>query len=129
MGPRRRADFFTLRTPLLPSNTVASLGEGLSATKVDSSERSKALASDRQRIRERLRALVLQPAFSQALYFGSRSLTNSLPSWLESPTSERGAKIERALVRYIARAAWRSTPYMMFAATSLGEKTSVERGE
>jgi len=116
------ADFFALRTPLLPADELLRWAEGLSAAAATDRPEAlaEALASDRARLRERLRVIVSRPEVREALFVASPSLDDSLPLWFESPDSERGLKIERSIVRYLQRMAARCTPFGLFAGTSVG---------
>ncbi|HLL55889.1 MAG TPA: lantibiotic dehydratase family protein, partial [Myxococcaceae bacterium] len=80
----------------------------------------EALARDRAGLRQKLREQLARPELRDALFVASPELEASLPIWLEQPESERGQKIERALVRYFARMAVRPTPFGLFAGCSLG---------
>ena len=98
------ADFFVLRTPLLPFDELLAWSEG----------------EDRRLLRARLQALVARPEVREALLVASPSLDESIPVWLASPDTERGRKVEHTLVRYFARMAGRPTPFGLFAGCSFG---------
>jgi thiopeptide-type bacteriocin biosynthesis protein len=117
------ATFFAFRTPLLPFDAFLSWSDGLSgaaAAADDPSQLERALASDRSLLRGRLAKLVREPLIRDALFVSSPDLDDALPAWLEDPDSERGARVERALVRYFSRMAGRPTPFGLFAGTSVG---------
>ncbi len=69
-------------------------------------------------IRQKLRAVVCDPAINEALYVASPQLHGSLPAWLEAPQSEQGQRVESALVRYLFRMAGRATPFGLFSSVS-----------
>jgi thiopeptide-type bacteriocin biosynthesis protein len=114
--------FFVLRTPLLPCEELHALSAGLEAPAFlsDTAGLEAALARDRRRLRERLRAQLERPEVREALFLASPSLEQSLPSWYADPEGERGQKVERTLVRYLARMAARPTPFGLFAGCTLG---------
>src|SRR5438309_1623966 len=92
--------FFVLRTPLLPFDDLLAWGESLEAPRVaDPAGLDEALARDRQTLRARLEHALERPAVREAIFVASPSLDESLPAWREAPDSERGQKVERALVR------------------------------
>jgi thiopeptide-type bacteriocin biosynthesis protein len=104
MMPCQPANFFLLRTPLLPfdrwwSWTCGSVDEAL--------------------LREGLRA-VLTPAFREALYLASPDLYRGLEGWLSDPEDRRSRAVEAALVAYFSRSADRATPFGLFAGISSG---------
>lgn len=113
--------FFAWRTPLLPFDELLAWSEGVSAPSAERATLGAALASDRRLLRERLRAAVTRPEVREALYIASRSLDESLATWLAEPDSERGQKVERTLVRYFSRMASRATPFGLFGGCSLGK--------
>lgn len=118
-----RASFFVLRTPLLPRDALSAWSERTEAARAlagDDAALEAALESDRQRLRGRLRELVSRPEVREALFLASPSLEESLGAWGETPESERGQKVERALVRYVSRMTGRATPFGLFAGVSLG---------
>jgi thiopeptide-type bacteriocin biosynthesis protein len=121
--------FFVLRTPLAPLGELTAWSEGLEApTSVDAGL-GEALAKDRAMLRARLAAYVERPEIREALFVASPSLDESIDVWREKPESGRGQRIERALVRYLARLAGRATPFGLFAACSvgtIGEMTRLE---
>ena len=90
--------FFVLRTPLLPFAELATWNDGVAA-------------EDRAELRRRLAAMIERPEVREAIFVASPSLEDSLPIWTREPESERGQKVERALVRYLARMAGRATPF------------------
>ncbi|HEY6051247.1 MAG TPA: lantibiotic dehydratase, partial [Thermoanaerobaculia bacterium] len=137
-GPKAEllsATFFAFRTPLLPFDAFLSWSEGLSAAPVlddpDPSRLESALASDRALLRSRLAKLVAEPLIRDALFVASPDLDDALPAWLEDPDSERGARVERTLVRYFSRMTGRPTPFGLFAGISVGSiggRTSLTLG-
>src|SRR6266567_7032500 len=114
--------FFALRTPLLPFDEFVAWSEGLKAeaTLGESARLGEALAADRARLRRRLRALLERPVIRDALFIASPDLDESLDVWKRDPDSERGERIERAIVRYFGRMAGRPTPFGLFAGGSVG---------
>jgi thiopeptide-type bacteriocin biosynthesis protein len=101
------ARFFVLRTPLLPFSEFVGWGAGGAAV-------------DRSTLRSRLREIVTRPTVREAIFIASPSLDESFDCWLAEPESERGQKIERALVRYVSRMTGRPTPFGLFAGFSVG---------
>ncbi len=119
--PRLRdAAFFAFRTALLPWDVLERLGEGLQAPAAADEALPEALAEDRARQRERLRSLVARPEVREALFLASPDLDEALAHWFSDPAGEKGGRAEKALVRYVARMAGRSTPFGLFAGCSLG---------
>lgn len=123
-GDRRflPSGFFALRTPLLPFDEFLAWSEGLEApgSPADSPLLDRALDADRARLRERLLAVLRRPAFRDALFVASPDLDESLEVWIRDPESERGQRVERAIVRYFSRMAGRPTPFGLFAGSSVG---------
>lgn len=116
------AEFFAFRTPLLPFDTLLTWGEGLSAPAVHNNPAAleQALADDRARLRAYLRDQIARPEVHDALFVASPDLDASIEHWLHDPESERGQKVERALVRYVVRMAGRATPFGLFSGCSVG---------
>jgi thiopeptide-type bacteriocin biosynthesis protein len=114
--------FFVLRAPLLAVDVLLGWGGGLAArTACERGEPLEpALAADRKRLRDRLRNLLARPEVREAIFVASPSLEDSLQSWLKDPESQRGQRVEPALVRYVSRMAVRPTPFGLFAGISLG---------
>jgi thiopeptide-type bacteriocin biosynthesis protein len=121
--PFSPAGFFVLRTPLLPFEELGRWGEGLEATcfQPDTPEFASALQRDRATLRARLGGLLQRPEVREALFVASPVLFESLEVWVREPGSERGEKVERSVVRYLARMAGRPTPFGLFAGYSVGE--------
>lgn len=67
-----------------------------------------------------LRELISRSDVSESLLVASPSLKEGLEQWLREPLSERGRKVERALVSYVQRMSSRCTPFGLFASVSLG---------
>jgi thiopeptide-type bacteriocin biosynthesis protein len=123
--------FFVLRTPLLPFDELIDWSKDLEAAgTIDDRERlPQAVASDRARLRLRLRAIVDRPEVREALYVASPDLVDGLSVWLREPETARGQRVERAIVRYFVRMAGRPTPFGLFAGTSaapIGSGTRLE---
>lgn len=110
--------FVVLRTPLLPFDELVGWAHGTEApARPDDPE---ALARDRALLRDRLRAIVGRPEVREAIFVASPGLAGLIDAWVADPGSTRGAKCERALVRYVSRMAGRSTPFGLFAGVSSG---------
>jgi thiopeptide-type bacteriocin biosynthesis protein len=67
-----------------------------------------------------LRALIARPEVAEALYVASPGLVEGIEKWHKDPLSERGRKVERALISYIERMSTRCTPFGLFASVSVG---------
>jgi thiopeptide-type bacteriocin biosynthesis protein len=112
--------FFVLRTPLAPLDDLVSWSEGLEAATAPEGQLAAALSRDRLALRARLLGRLEWPEVREAIFVASPSLDESLDVWRADPDGERGQRVERALVRYLARLAGRATPFGLFAGCSLG---------
>lgn len=124
--------FFVLRTPLLPWDEVEAWSAALEAPTAAPEELSVALQADRTLLRTRLRSLLDRPSIREALFLASPELESQLDLWRSTPDSERGRKVEHALIRYFMRMAGRPTPFGLFAGCStglLGPVTRVTLGD
>jgi thiopeptide-type bacteriocin biosynthesis protein len=108
---------------LLPFSTLVDWGATLAAPGAlgDAHELGIALELDRERLRAELRRQAELPEVREALFLASPSLAGDVDLWCREPGSERGQKIERALVRYFVRLAGRPTPFGLFAGWSTGD--------
>lgn len=80
-------------------------------------------------LRSRLQTIVGRPEIREAILLASPDLDGAIPKWFQNPSSPKGQRIERALVRYISRLCGRSTPFGLFAGTSMGainQRTKIE---
>ncbi len=114
---------FVLRTPLLPRDELERWGAAVTAPSAigDPKRLAAALDADRKVLRDRLRAIVARPEVREAIFVASPGLEESIDQWLADPTSERGEKTERSLVRYVSRMCARPTPFGLFAGNTIGE--------
>lgn len=104
--------FFLLRSPSLPLDAL----EAWCATADSGPEEARA------RLRACLRAAVSDPAVREALFLASPDLESTLEPWLAGELPEaRGARVERSLVRYLSRMAYRCTPFGLFAGVTGGK--------
>jgi len=127
------ASFFVLRTPLLPLDTLTRLSEGLEAPGAldDPAHLPDAWSRDRARLRERLQALLREPAIREAIFVASPDLDHAIDRWLSDPADPKADGTERAVMRYVTRMASRATPFGLFAGTgvgALGETTHLSVG-
>ena len=117
----RPANFFALRTPLLPFEELEALSHGLEGAQTRCGDsRAAALGPDRERLRSRLERLLTRPEIREALFLASPSLEAGLATWRRDPDSKKGRRAEQSLVRYLYRMASRATPFGLFAGCSLG---------
>lgn len=114
------ANFFALRTPLLPFDTFQAWGQAAVAPNADEDQLTQALRQDRVQLRAALASQLAQPAINEAIFVASPDLHSTLNRWLEAPDSEKGLRAERALVRYFARMSGRATPFGLFSGCSVG---------
>lgn len=117
------ADFFVLRTPLLPFEELEDWSAGLEAPLVpgNAPERlAAALEADRARLRARLREISERPEVREALFVASPDLEIGLEAWRRDPDGKKGRRAEEALVRYFLRMTTRSTPFGLFSGCSVG---------
>lgn len=119
------SSFFALRTPLLPVEDLTAWSENLTANAAwnagaDSASLARAWADDVSLLRRRLRDVIDRPEILHALYVASPSLQTGIEHWKQDPDSKKGLQAERALVRYFARMAVRSTPFGLFSGCSVG---------
>jgi thiopeptide-type bacteriocin biosynthesis protein len=127
----RSAGFFAFRTPVLPFKAYMAWAEGLSSPALweKPEDLKAALDADRALLRTRMREILQRPSVREALYLASPDLEESFDRWLQEPDSEKGQRIELALVRYFSRMTHRCTPFGLFAAHSVGrvaEGTRIE---
>ena len=119
-GSVAEADFFVLRSPLLPFDSFVSWGQLSARADPGPISFEERVEGDRTAARDRLRQVFDQPELQEALFLASPGLFDSYPCWREQPLSERGQKVERALVRYFARLCTRPTPFGLFAGLTTG---------
>jgi lantibiotic biosynthesis protein len=116
--PEWMADFFVLRTPLLPVEDFLAWSEGLDAPV--SPDEPGAIGRRRERLRLRLVETMARPEVSEAVFVASAEVAEAVAAWLENPADRRARGIERALVRYLTRMTLRPTPFGLFAGWSVG---------
>src|SRR6185436_7086460 len=117
------ADFFVLRTPLLPFREFVAWSRDLEAPRTSDQSLDALTAPmqrDRLRLRERLQAAFTAPHLREALFVASPVLEENLEFWMREPETKRGQKVERALTRYFSRMIGRATPFGLFAGCTIG---------
>ena len=114
--------FFACRTPLLPFTDLLAWSAGLQAPSAldDPAALAKAVADDRQLLRERLQNALMRPEIREAIFVASPDLDDGFDRWQRDPESDKGLRAERALARYYQRMASRATPFGLFAGCSVG---------
>lgn len=116
-GSRYAMDGFVLRTPLLPVGEFIGLADACPGASWDT---EAGYTQGTAAIRDRIRSLVTAPDVAEALFVASPALAESVPVWLADPLSQRGQKVERSLVKYLARMSTRATPFGLFSGCSTG---------
>jgi len=123
------ADFFVIRTPLLPLRELIRWADALpsqqpaihSQLSTNQAILTETLAADRQTMRGLLQTMLNQPLIQEAIFVASSDLSTALRHWQENPNSEKGVRAERSLLRYLLRMAGRATPFGLFSGYSLGK--------
>jgi len=108
------ADFIVVRTPLLPFREMQNIAGAVAAPARDASEAEQA----RRVIGERLYTLFAQPALQQSLLVASRSLYERTRKCRAGSQNSTALKTQRSLMKYLARATYRCTPFGLFAGIS-----------
>jgi len=104
------AQFFVLRTPLLPWGTLSTWSSGISAAcacAADGGELERALQADRVVLRQRLAQLATDANLRSALELSSSELATAVERWRTDPADRRHRSAERSLVRFLTRCASR----------------------
>src|SRR5215831_229795 len=114
------AEFFVLRSPLLPFSEFLDWSQGISKPRADAQSLHEAWTNDVALLRSRLRSILERPEIAHALLVASPSLESGIEHWKRDPDSKKGLQAERALVRYFERMSSRPTPFGIFAGYSLG---------
>ncbi len=118
------AGFFIARTPLLPFDALNAWSRELRSSRTDAcapiAELEAALTEDLSVQRARIGEWLADPMVQESLYLASPGFVDSLAIWKQQPDSERGQKVEGALVRYLQRMMTRSTPFGLMAGISVG---------
>lgn len=109
----RPDDGIVIRTPLLPVDVLASWPAGAD------------LAAQRRYLAD----LLDRVDVAEAIFVASPGLHGAIDSWRVAPDSPAGQRVEHALTKYVARMAWRPTPFGLFAGVSvgrLGRQTAID---
>lgn len=115
---------FVLRTPLFSITEALEWGEDLEAPAAP--DDPDALARDRAKLRDRLRAFYRRAEVQEALFLASPKLWRRSRAFLDGADDP---KVERPLIRYFLRMCTRPTPFGTFAGSAvgrLGEKTQID---
>ncbi|MHB8691306.1 MAG: lantibiotic dehydratase [Solirubrobacteraceae bacterium] len=107
-------EFFVLRAPALPFDTLERWGAELEAPGSDEAGLDAALARDRAVLRDRLQALLERQEVRAAMFVASPDLAGAL-------SRDHSEKAEAAAVRYLERMAGRPVPFGLFAGCGVGE--------
>ncbi|WP_281284536.1 lantibiotic dehydratase [Nonomuraea diastatica] len=110
------ADFFVLRAPILPADTLDALAEGSDSLPTETSEAW--LANRRAEGRRRLRPLTQSLRVRQAIHVASPSVSASLREMGREVAD--GARPGSAFLRYLTRMSTRATPHGLFAGVAQG---------
>ncbi len=72
--------------------------------------------TDRDLVRRRLEALSELPEVAEAIFLASRPLALALQGWEPARSTPERQRLERSLLRYVARMSGRATPFALFGA-------------
>lgn len=128
----RPAGFFVLRSPLLPFAALIGRREDRRAPRAvseSSADLAEALSHDRRLDRFIIERLIERADVRDALFVAAPLLLDHVADWKAAPHGKRGMKVERSLVKYLARMSTRCTPFGLFAGCTVGgvgEDTNLE---
>lgn len=100
------ADFFVLRTPLLPLTDYLAWARGTDGAESPQSG---------------LRSWVRDPVVREALLVATPDLVGAIDRWLDDPAWETSTRMLRTLVSYRSRMSGRPTPFGLFARYAIGQ--------
>ncbi len=121
------ADFFVLRAPGLPLDTLTSRGQTSRAAEAQEPP-GVSLEREREGLRQLLRQLTRRELVREAVALASPDLAARLELWRAGSLPEAEARnVERALLKYLSRMSSRSTPFGLFAGVSKGAWAPVSR--
>ncbi len=122
-----------IRTPLLPLDalrawlelpSVAAMEQMIrgsnATTQVDNLCLAEAIERSLQATQDFLRVSIANPVLQEAILVGSPDLFQSLPTWLQEPSSKKGRQVAKNVLRYLVRMTTRPTPFGIFAGVSRG---------
>ena len=113
--------FFALRTPALPFDFLEGWSTGSRAWPSEPAAFAAAWEAEREGLRSRLREAIGTPVVREALFVASPDLEEMLEPWLDGALKgDKRDRLERSLVRYLARMAARCTPFGLFSGCSTG---------
>lgn len=113
--------FFAFRTPALPQDFLEAWSRDLQAPEAAPETLEAALEADREVLRARLREALERPEIREAIFVASPDLEEMLEPWRSGALrGEKRDRVERSLVRYLARMASRATPFGLFSGCSTG---------
>ena len=126
MAPYRNAGFFVLRTPLLPLRSFFELSDEVTdKQRMPDAELAAELAVERRRVLDVLSRARGAAAVREALFVASPDLHDAIEELERGALGEEAArKAIAALYRYLARMSTRSTPFGLFAGSSIGRLES-----
>jgi thiopeptide-type bacteriocin biosynthesis protein len=102
-------DFFVMRKPLLPYQTISRINDILKTSEADFIVALKAFYAD--------------PLVQDAIYISSPELFEQMMLWLNANDleSKNSKKLVKTLYQYLIRMSGRCTPFGLFAGCSMGE--------
>ena len=103
-------NFFLLRRPLLPLDTLSIFHQ--------------TVGNDPVAFQHEIKALLRQPEIKQAIFLASPELYASAMSLFLEPDQKRALKICQSVYKYLIRMSTRCTPFGMFAGSCLGETST-----
>jgi len=117
------ADFFLMRTPLLPITEFVDWSrsaEGPGDQRETSTDDDVKWEEDLSKLRTSLRQWLGREECLTAIRLASHSLHGAIAAWEREPAGKKGRRTELALARYFQRMTCRATPFGLFAGCSLG---------
>ncbi len=114
------ADFFVLRTPSLPLDTLSLHFQ--TGQEVEAQELSPVFQErNREALCQIIRKLARRDDIREAMALASPDLASRLDVWLAGSLPGKDARnIEQSLLKYLSRMSSRSTPFGLFAGVSMG---------